>query len=267
MKRLQIDEIKEYQLEMLNYIDCVCRANDIEYSLAYGTLLGAVRHGGYIPWDDDIDIMLEYDQYQKLLDILELEKKFNLLTSSSRNYAFYYSKLVHPKTTAVYQDGYKHNDKISGVFIDIFPLIPLNDPDKEIKKLEFYGKCQLVSLEKGLLGFRKTCGIIKSVLRIPYVLFCKFLGRDYWSLKISSFISCNSKKCKYYGLGHWSVMKSLDTQMFKENEDILFEGLILKACKEYDKLLTALYGDYMKLPPDSERHFPHTSEIMYNKEG
>lgn len=266
MRQLNIEEIKKYQLEMLNYIDSVCRKNDIEYSLAHGTLLGGIRHSGYIPWDDDVDIMLDPGNYERLLDVIKTDNKFDLLTPESKNYAFYYSKLIHPKTFTVCEDGYKHNDKVSGVFIDIFPLLPLNNPDKEIKLLKYYEKCKLVSLENGFFAFRKTCGTFKSIVRIPYVIFCKCVGRNYWSGKISTFIRKNSKNCKYYGMAPWAVRRSLDKELFKEMTEISFEQLELKVCKEYDKILTALYGDYMKLPPKSERHFPHSSEIMYKKE-
>lgn len=266
MKRLEINEVRKYQLEMLKYIDDVCRINDIEYSLAYGTLLGAIRHKGYIPWDDDVDIMLEFSNYEKLLNIMKIDGKFDILTPSSDKYAFCYSKLVHPETTAIYEDEYKHNDKIRGVFIDIFPLFPINNSASEIKLLKFYEECSLVSLEKGVLAFRKTAGIIKSLLRMPYVIFCKSLGKDYWSSKILTFIKKKNETCKYYNLFPWSEKRSMDKNIFRETMDMPFENLNLRVYKEYDKILTTMYGDYMQLPPEKDR-VAHNVVILKCRKG
>ena len=263
-KRLDINEIRNYQLEMLSYIDKVCRKNNIKYSLAYGSMLGAVRHQGFIPWDDDVDIMLSPQEYFGLIEILKADDKFRVLTPKSKNYALCYSKLIHPDTYAICDDGYKHNE-INGVFIDIFPLWPLKNIEEELQALKKYEKKAFVANEKGILAFVQSQGIIKSISRIPWVLYCKAVGKKFWSKKIVDFLRNNMNVCTYYGLIPWEEKYCMDKSFFEEVEDVRFDKLTLMIYKEYDEILTNRYGEYMKLPPEEERHFPHTTEVMYRK--
>lgn len=208
--------------------------------------------------------MLSPQDYFSLIKMLRSDCKYNVLTPESKNYALCYSKLIHPETCTVCNDGYKHNE-INGVFIDIFPLWPLNHIEKELKKLKKYEKNGFVANEKGLLAFVKTQGIVKSLVRIPYVIYCKALGKTLWSKKITDILVQNMTVSKYYGLIPWDKKHCLDKSFFEAVEDVKFENLTLMIYKEYNKILTNSYGDYMKLPPESERHFPHNTELMYRK--
>ena len=262
MKKLDVKSIRGYQLEMLEYIDKVCNQHGIEYSLFGGTMLGAVRHNGYIPWDDDVDIILQYDEYVKLLDVCKKENAYHLLTPQSKNYAFFYSKLIHPNTTSISHDGYKHND-VSGVFIDIFPLVPSNRKNFEKYWLEMINKCWLISNEEGYFSFVKTSGYGKTLIRMPYVFTCKALGSSFWSTKMKMFIEKHYKTCEFYGFAPWKHRKNMPRALFSGTKRVMFENLYLPIYANYDSILRLQYGDYMKLPPEKDRHFPHSSEEMF----
>lgn len=97
-KKLSLDQVKETALQLLIYVDRICEENDLKYSLYYGTLLGAVRHKGFIPWDDDIDIVMLRPDYDKLLSILAKDETYLLLDQSTRpDYRYTFAKLVDSK--------------------------------------------------------------------------------------------------------------------------------------------------------------------------
>ena len=100
MKQMTLDEVKKVQLDILKYVDMICKKNNIQYSLAYGTLLGAVRHGGFIPWDDDIDIVLMRSEYDKLLQYLYVEQDdtYQVVSMKDEGYWYTYAKVTDKRT-------------------------------------------------------------------------------------------------------------------------------------------------------------------------
>ena len=129
MKEISLDERKEIELEILLYVTRLCEKNRIDYSLCGGSLIGAIRHGGFIPWDDDIDIFLTRENYKKLIDLLKDDLHYKLYApETTENYLYGFCKLMD-KRTVIYSE---YDEEIGtpelGVFIDIYPvdLIPEN---------------------------------------------------------------------------------------------------------------------------------------------
>ena len=127
-KQIPADVIKEIELSILDYIDDVCKTNHIKYYLAYGTLLGAIRHKGFIPWDDDIDIYLLRDDYMKFVKIVNEQRNdryeiLSIYNDDSYNYEF--AKVID-KRTALNASNFIINKK-EGVWVDVFPLIILQN--------------------------------------------------------------------------------------------------------------------------------------------
>ena len=133
---ISLDEAKEKMLEMMCYIDKVCRENNIKYSLAYGTLIGAIRHKGFIPWDDDMDIMLTRDNYDKLIEIIKKDDKYDLLDFDS-GFILNFSKICCRNTLAIEKDKYRLKCDSIGVFVDIFPIdnLPEKEPKRHLRKI------------------------------------------------------------------------------------------------------------------------------------
>lgn len=136
MKELSIDDIREIELQILNYIDEVCKDNKLRYYLLGGTLLGAIRHGGFIPWDDDIDIIMPRNDYDTLLSIInETNNKYKVLAYKyKKEYYYPFAKIVDSSTMVVESNTIATNNM--GVWVDIFPIDNLPNDKKHRKRIQ-----------------------------------------------------------------------------------------------------------------------------------
>lgn len=255
MEKLKSDEIKRIQVEMLKYIDKICVDNNIKYTLIGGSLIGAIRHKGMIPWDDDIDIGLTYENYIKLIKILEKSKEYNLINHSLNDkYYFPFSKLTDKNTILIEKDyegieGY-------GVYLDIFCYRPVPDNYKKAKsyfKKEQYYNFMLGGIKK----VNREKNLVKKILKYIRYIIVKIVGKEYYFLKLeklhNKYINLQSKNV----LTEWHAY-SFDKELkkreyFDQFIRVEFEGLQVSITKEYDSFLKSTFGDYMKLPPEEER--------------
>ena len=261
MKVLSIEEIKIIQLNMLKFFDKVCRDNNLNYSLESGSLLGAIRHKGYIPWDDDLDVSLVRADYEHLLSILSKinDNNYKVLTyNNNKTYFYPFAKLCDSRTTLIEQDVYKINGY--GVYIDIFPIDYL--PQKDTMMAKIYWSL-LIHLKR-LIGYRATdctnnniknnrCYLaIKFLLdRIDITFFGRLMDRTAQMF--------NYFKTPFAGNSLWAYGKrgTMNISVFDEYFDSKFENITVRLIKQYDILLTAYYGNYMQLPPKEQRKAPH----------
>lgn len=248
-KELSLKEIQSISLDILLDVSGFCEKNNITYYLACGTLLGAVRHKGFIPWDDDVDIMMPRPDYKKFLNSYKSEKYKLLKPSEGR---FYYSK-VYDTQTIKYEDDtdYKKN-KVLGIDIDIFPLDGMIDDNSELERI-YKKECfleTLLRLSNQPIFLRKNP--IKCINRI--------IPRIIGSKNIVKMIEKNAQTYSYEKSDfvvrmRWSpngFAGKLPKEVF-EKEYLTFEGHRLCAPKDYDLWLTTFFGDYMKLPPEEKR--------------
>ena len=251
MKELiSTEEIKHIELSILKYIDSVCKENGLKYFLAYGTLLGAVRHKGFIPWDDDIDIYMMRDDYDKFIKLLtdNEESHFRLLSMYNDSEYFYeFAKVVDSRT----QIDTKNIKKIEheGVWIDIFPL---DDAPKYLRMAKWFLNCLV------------ACRILSVNLRFPsnkysrllYPLWAvsKLIGPKFF-LKLSDRIAKCGKSNEYVGyMCSMGISKYyFNKQWCSETIMVDFEGKQYPAFKQYDEYLNYQYGNYMQLPPEDKR--------------
>lgn len=260
MKKLSLQECKEISLNILIDIASFCDKNNITYFLSVGTLLGAIRHQGYIPWDDDIDIMMPRPDYNRLLN--EYQGKYKLLKPSSG--LLYYAKAYDPDTVKYEADtDYKKNKPI-GVDIDIFPLDGIVNDKKIIEKL-YSRACfleTLLRLSNQPIFLRKNP--IKCINRI--------LPRIIGSKNIVKMIEKNAQtydydKSDYVIRMRWSpngFTGALPKSVY-EKDYAQFEGHNFCIPKGYDQFLRAFFGDdYMQLPSEDKR-ITHSFEC-YRKE-
>lgn len=267
MSELKLEEKKILSLRILKYIDKCCRDNELKYSLGYGSLLGAIRHKEFIPWDDDIDIIMPFNDYKKLLNILKNDKHFELKAYHIDGWFFPFSKLSD-KNTIVQNDEYlKYNtsDKIMwGVSVDIFPMhgIPNSSILFRIHRmlLSFVRSSILKSAEK------KTADIYNNSFRSNiYYFFCNFVGCRRWQIILNFLYSLfqNQNRIAYL----FSPYKN-DTHpsyIFNQLEEISFENQNFYIIKDWDIMLNSLYGDYMTPPPSNKRNSGHFVTVVYKE--
>ncbi|WP_313154025.1 LicD family protein [Lacrimispora sp.] len=254
-------QMQMIQLECLIEIDRICRKHGIEYSIDGGTLLGAVRHKGFIPWDDDIDIIMGRDAYEKLFKICQNEldsKRFFLQEHrTDKHYRVGYPRLRRNNT--VYQRaGHERMNYHGGVFIDIFVLdnVPDNRVLRDLHRALCFCNRKILWSKSGrhIAGHFLWRAWYSLVALIP-------AGYAFWLNDTIARI-CNRKKTKLIRhnthpypnpeiCGYGIPAKLLDR--FTELE---FEGYRFKAVTQYERYLTMLYGDYMALPPEDKRR-PH----------
>ncbi len=261
MKELSLQEMKEIELEILINFHEFCTENNIRYFLSHGTLLGAVRYKKFIPWDDDVDVLVPREDYNRLIKIYKDNERYRLFCyEKNPEYRFPYAKLCD-MTTLKKENGIDNGLKL-GLDMDIFPLDSWdNDIDKakkEVKKLSNARLC----LGMAKLYKPDSLNPLKRFIKGILMCFCKAFGSEYYVKKIIE----ESKKHKntdsrYLGNKAWCVYGDKDiipAEVFSDTVDIEFEGGNFPAPKNYDKYLTCLYGDYLPEPPKEKQKTHHS---------
>lgn len=256
-----LEQIKEKELEILDYVVDFCDNHNLKYFLAYGTLLGAVRHKGFIPWDDDIDILMPRNDYEKLKIIWNKDSCYKLLDCmEDKEYIYPFMKVSDSKTKLEEHDVEEHMDL--GIYIDIFPYDGVVKDTKKrqkfLKKCEYLEKLRLysmLSIDKILHTDKK-----KNFMRKILWVFLRKIGPAKISRKMEKFIAKNRvENAEWQGClcTRFSYREVMPKEVWGETVELEFEGKMYKAPKEYDKMLKTNYGDYMTLPPEEERCLKH----------
>ncbi len=255
-QRLDIEACKRIQLEILDDIDAFCKAEGIRYSLAYGTLIGAVRHKGYIPWDDDIDLIMPRPDYDRFLKEFTSEQNVALDLSHSDNCIETFTKVCRKGTVMV--DRYLGRE-LWGINVDIFPI----DGGPETGLESHYE-----AIDRKKEWIPRLCSFYKVVKKNKVLWFLKYLLKR---IRYPYFGSCVSVKAQiehdlracpfenaplassyYYG-----VQEFRPREWFESYTTLVFENKTYPVISQYDAYLRCQYGDYMQLPPEEERVSHH----------
>lgn len=271
-----IDELRNLQalqLMIAKEVDLLCRKYNINYVITGGTLLGAVRHKGFIPWDDDLDIAIPRKDYEKFLAICknELADAFFLQTiDTDPCYGFAYAK-VQLKGTCFLEKNAEKTGAISGVFIDVFPLdfLPKEKGlQKRLwRKLKFY-KTLLLCKNKYKFAGKKS--LVNKIAFQGMRFLSLLISRNKIIDKINRITAMfNSRETNVYInlFGAYSVGREIFSKSAVElSKDILFEDTYLRGPNNPEVFLRNLYGDYMQLPPEDKRYNRHRAlKISFGK--
>lgn len=259
----KLRQVQLIQLEMLSEVDRICKKCGIKYNIIAGTLLGAIRHKGYIPWDDDADVALLRDEYEKFRKACETELDTSrFLFQDHRNtegYRWGYGKLRR-KDTLFLREHQEHMPYMQGVFIDIFPLD--NVPNNYILRCIHNFKCFCIRKalwsEVGKISDKKW--IKRKIYKLVNKISLDYIFKVYDKLMKKG----NKKVSKYVRILTFPTPNKTYGYLKKwyENSiDIEFEGRNFKGIEEYDEYLTFKFGDYMTLPPKEKRKVHPVSEI------
>lgn len=261
-----LNKTKQTQLEILREFDRVCKKHNISYLLYAGTLLGAIRHKGFIPWDDDVDVCMLRRDYEKFLQISEetLDKKYFLQTyETDKEFPHQFAKLR--KNNTIFMEGWYANlDIHHGVFIDIFPLDNI-EPNTFLGRVHLRLMNYMWRLNTSRFKERnlKNSSGINRIIRMVLYYLLKIVPKKPLDRFITK-LSClyNEKETEWVAdLGLASRISKIKKFAMKkeEVEDKIgwnFEGYEFPVPKDYDKILKRNYGDYMTPPPPKERK-PH----------
>ena len=258
----EIKQIQNIELEMLIEIDRICKKHNIIYSIDGGTLLGAIRHGGFIPWDDDADIIMNRVEYEKLVNVIDSELDESRFYFQDMNrtpgYRWGYGKLRR-KGTEFVRLNQENMPYEQGIFLDVFVCdnVPNNyfarcicNFHSFIFRKAFYSEVGKHT-SKGItrIVYCALNRIPENVLKKRYASYIMYRNRKEteW-VKCLTFPACNN----FYGYRR---------EWYEDTIDVKFEGRNFRACRKYEEYLTFLYGDYMKLPPEEKRKVHPVSRL------
>lgn len=269
MRELTIEELKGLQLEILTKTHDFCSKNNIRYSLTGGTLLGAIRHNGYIPWDDDIDILMPRPDYDKFINSFNGVFSELQVLSPELDWDYYASYAnIFDNRTLLLEGFNSHRHHEIGVKIDVFPIdgVPNNMAEyvrlkKELNVLWLYMAAKRYNLvgafkKNWRMGLGLTIKRLSS-LHQPYSEINKKIHRIATSYSFD--------ESDYVGdmATNPSLMK-LDKKIFENYVEVDFEGKKFRSVADYNTFLIELFGDYMELPPEDKR-VPHHDFVAYWK--
>ncbi len=262
-KEISSEEVKQIGVTILKFVDSICRENELKYFMAFGTLIGAVRHQGYIPWDDDIDICMYRKDYEKFRYIMQSQNQYRFIDMTTNNdYYFLFGRVTDKRTQLLLP----HKPEIHGlgVFIDVFPID--NAPPKEYET-EWYNN--YLDLRKKIIStVPKTAHYYPIGLKSTYRILKRLPDRVKNNPKMFSFYCMKiNELVKRYNSSEVDQIVVLDTpyglktvmnrDVFGDAVELEFEGEKFFAPIDYDKYLRTLYGDYMQLPPVDKRVSSH----------
>lgn len=266
MRELRTEElamIKKIELDILLEFDRLCKKNGINYSLTGGTLLGAIRHKGFIPWDDDIDVVMLQDDYAKFLKVAneQLSEKYYIANlDADRFFGYPPITKIMAKHTLMKEIKYGDSKAQKGVFIDIFPLYGCSN-SKRIRSLNFRLIQRLAKDFRCRNGFYfETKGLKDFVYKVRRMIYSAIPLSVYkTSFRLLLDYSQNCAGNKYvisYGGVYGAEKESLKREWFDEYVQVEFEGHFFTSIAKYDEYLKKHYGAYMELPP-LECQIPH----------
>lgn len=268
MKELSLQEIQRYSLNVLLHVHDFCVEHNISYTLAYGTLIGAVRHKGFIPWDDDIDIIMTRENFERFILEYESGEDFMLVAPCDKKSYIAFARVCDRRDTIV-ACRTPWSAYTTGVWVDIFPMDAIDDDENRHKPRyeKIHQEWAKLAIPRGAKSpFSSQWGLSGNL---------KILAKKLMSLngcglrkKVEAFIAEIQDKA-FANSSHCAQLACCDEYGYYEKNDfeeyttLAFEGYQLMVIKEYDKVLRLLYGDYMQLPPEASRVPKQSSSIRF----
>ncbi len=253
MRQLELCQVQKRLLGIAIIVDEICQKHNIPMFMIAGTMLGAVRHKGFIPWDDDMDFAVPYQRYSELISILkkELPLELRCLTyDSSETYKIPWIKVEDVKTKVIDNTLYVNEDKMPGLTIDIFPLVSC---DKEtcyhiVRKIQFWMRTSIFIYSQSRQKY-SIKDIVKRSVKLLFPVSVNKINDKIMHLTDSIIpgkyyvIPMDPNYSNRYFHIHW----------FELSTRYKFEDKLLYGAVKYDEYLKELYGNYMELPPEDKR--------------
>ena len=268
--KYSLKTIQHFEFEILKYIRDVCDRNGLRYYLAYGTLIGAVRHQGFIPWDDDIDIHMPREDYEKFVDLVTADPHpyYRLISGETEpKFTHILAKVIDSRTQltqiARWRDGVQ-----LGLYVDIFVLDGAGNSQDEAEEIYrkafslFYQWRRSVKTmfepEERYPDANQFVNFLRWLYHTPQ----RLLGHGYWRRKhVAYCLERHYDECEWVGAmaaGTGRASRNVwKREWFGDGTDVSFQGETFRAPANWDAVLRPEYGDYMELPPAEKRHSKH----------
>lgn len=267
MRKITREELITCELSILKEIDAFCTLKGIQYYLSGGTLLGAVRHQGFIPWDDDIDLMMPRKDYDCF--IAEFSSPYYAIYALKTvpSCRFPFAKVYDVRTSV--KEGAKRGTIDFGVFVDVFPLDVAPQSEKEITR-QVRRSCffqQLLKVKLSKLG--RHWSFHRNVMMLPLKILLAPISTNALARKIDAIAqSSNHLETTKMGCMVWGYQEReiLSSDCFSSSIPLHFENLVFPAPSGYHEYLSSLYGNYMELPPKEKRISKHDFDAYWNEE-
>ena len=259
-----IREIQQMELGIMEYIHETCQKIGVKYFLAYGSLIGAVRHKGFIPWDDDMDICMLREDYEKLQDYLiaNPDERYEVMSyKNNLNYVYPFMKVQDNHTYLLEEDV--RIDSNMGIYVDIFPVDGYEDDVQFKNKMTKLIKKRQLSCYT-FKGITNTKSVLNSLLRYVSVIIFYFTNTNKYVSQIEEL--AKSRKVSDYEQVDYLIYKDMNKPVWRREwlEQVTtgtFEGKEFTIPKNYHEILTSDYGDYMQLPPVEQRVSHHDFKL------
>lgn len=252
-------------LHIAKDIDLLCRENDIQYYLLGGSAIGAIRHKGFIPWDDDLDIIMDNTNYEKFLSVCtqKLDKEKYFLQIGTRDWPLNFSKVRLKGTVLNELEGYSPNSDMSGIYVDVFKMDNISDNPIIGRWQYFCGKyylCYQLAERTYLKASlkKKIMMLLSFPLKITSI-------RNFVINQTTMF---NNQETKYwgflYGRTKWKT-SVVEKCKFGKPAYVQFADTLLPVPEKWHDYLTQVFGDYMKLPPVEQQKGLHLLSVDFGK--
>lgn len=262
MKLIKTEELKQIQLQIMDDVHSFCMENNIMYVLAYGTLIGAIRHKGFIPWDDDIDIAMPRPDYERFIQLYKNRKNYQVFEHSiNKRYHFSYAKVADTRTII---NEYMYEKQQYGVYIDIFPIDGINQHYNQIiRSLQLI---KFINTKRAIISIHTRKPLKNIILLLGKIILSttsieKLLQKLYKNATLANYNSSDKVGNIVYPTNDKEI---IDKKHIEKTIDHEFENRIYKIPQGYDFWLRQLYGDYMKFPP-KEQQITHHKFTAYWK--
>lgn len=264
-----VSDQKKINLELLVYFDKVCRENGIHYSLTGGTLLGAIRHGGFIPWDDDVDVFMTRPEYKKLSDVFPDDHRFIFMDrTKDRSFNFVYGRLLDTRTLITEAIGSVNAG--TGLFLDISAVDGLPN-NAFCRRLHISYMRVIARLRRSTVSNPQWKSYRQKG---PFFRFLKYIVRlftthQFWNRRFED-VMCRypfEKSETYVGnfTSQYGKREMMHKTAFDSYLDVEFEGHKFMVCQGYEEYLSNIYGDYLSYPSKKKRKGHHVYKAVWVK--
>lgn len=269
MHKLTEEEVKEIQLEILNEFADFCEKNNLEYFLIYGTLLGAIRHKGYIPWDDDIDIAIKRSDYIRLIkEFNNHSKDYKFISYElDKKFPYTFGKIMKKGTLVIEDSDFQYKDL--GINIDVFPIDKFSENEQirkeTMKKISFYRK--VLEIKGSNNESIKNNFMLKHKTIFAKIIFKVYSVKGIIKKIIKLATKANNEDSKLAGIKVWGYGEKeiMPLEWYSKFIKTNFEGALYKIPANYDEILSQIYGNYMRLPKKEDQITHHSYEAYLIK--